>query len=43
MLTVVMGWGIYALVYRGFAVVKADWVVWLLWALYGLTMDWWKV
>lgn len=33
---IVVGWGIYALVYLGFAVVNTDWAVWLLWALYGL-------
>jgi MFS family permease len=33
---IVVGWGIYALVYLGFAMVTAEWAVWLLWALYGL-------
>lgn len=33
---IAMGWGIYALVYLGFAVVDADWAIWLLWVLYGL-------
>jgi MFS family permease len=33
---IALGWGIYALVYLGFAVVNADWTVWLLWILYGL-------
>jgi len=33
---IIVGWGIYALVYLGFALSNQPWAVWLLWALYGL-------
>jgi sugar phosphate permease len=33
---ILLGWGVYALVYLGFAVLDQAWTVWLLWGLYGL-------
>ncbi len=34
--TITIGWGIYALVYLGFALVNRAWVVWFLYSFYGL-------
>ena len=33
---ILLGWGAYALVYLGFAILDQAWTVWLLWGLYGL-------
>ena len=33
---IAVGWGIYALTYLGFALVRQAWMVWLLYAFYGL-------
>jgi MFS family permease len=33
---ITIGWGIYALTYLGFALVRHGWMVWLLYAFYGL-------
>jgi MFS family permease len=33
---ITIGWGIYALTYLGFALVRQGWMVWLLYAFYGL-------
>jgi len=33
---IALGWTIYALVYLGFALFNADYVVWVLWAMYGV-------
>ncbi len=30
------GWGIYALAYLGFALARSSWLIWVLWAFYGL-------
>jgi MFS family permease len=34
--TITIGWGIYALAYLGFALVRQAWMVWVLYAFYGL-------
>ena len=33
---ILLGWGMYTLVYLGFALLQQAWTVWLLWGLYGL-------
>jgi len=33
---IAVGWTIYALVYLGFAIFNAEWLAWVLWAVYGV-------
>ncbi len=33
---ILMGWGVYGLIYLGFALVNSAWQIWVLYALYGL-------